>query len=112
MSKNFLLPVIFSSLFLYSSIAAACPYDYGYSGSSRSGYSGDYAKLAREFEEKRYELNKLYDAGVSETDEKAKVLIKDLDSLSTKIQKERESTRPYQGNRHRDWVRNDYDHCW
>ena len=114
MRKKFLLPVVLSSFFLYSSIATACPYSYGYNNRNHSAYSENYSKLARDFEAKRYELNKLYDQGVSETDDKAKVLIKDLDSLSAKMQQERQSARPYQGERNRDnWDRNGhYDHCW
>lgn len=111
MSKRIVLPVILSSLFLYSSVSAACAYCYSYNDSGRSGYSENYSKLARDFEDKRYELNKLYDQGVSEADEKAKALIKDLDTLSAQMQKERESVRPYQNDRHRNRSGSN-DHCW
>ncbi|QIG06160.1 hypothetical protein [Proteus sp. ZN5] len=102
MKKRVLLSVILSSLFLYSSVASACAYCYGYHDRAQSNYSNNYSNLVRSFEDKRYELNKLYDQGVKETDDKAQTLIKDLDSLSNQIQTERDNNRSYRHNRYQD----------
>lgn len=111
MNKKVLLSIVLSSLFMYSSVASACAYCHGYHSQVRSEYSEDYSKLMRNFEDKRYELNKLYSQGVKETDDNAKLLIKDLDTLSDKINAERESAvRPYENNRYRD--HRYQDRCW
>lgn len=102
--RKFLFPLL-ASLFLYSSVATACPYHYGYN--NHPGYNEQYLKLIRKFEEKKYELNKLYDQGVSEKDEKARLLIKELDAVSAQMQKERNTTRPYSNHPY-----HHAEHCW
>ncbi|MEQ4923573.1 hypothetical protein [Proteus hauseri] len=114
MNKKLLLISMLSGLFLYSSVASACAYCYGNHGQRYSNNS-NYSKLQRDFEDKRYELNKLYDQGVSETDDNVKSLIKDLDSLSDQIKTQRESARPYGNNRYHDNRSYDnryHDRCW
>ncbi|MGL4201343.1 MAG: hypothetical protein ACRCTT_07810 [Enterobacter roggenkampii] len=105
MNKKTLLSFILLPLSLYSSAVFACSYCYGYHDNRHANYSENSSKLMRSFEEKRYELNKLYDQGVSESDKKAQALIKDLDSISNQIQVERESNRSSRHNR-------SYDRCW
>ncbi len=92
MSKKLFIGGIVTSILLYSASAFACPYcngnyDHRYN-SSEYRQNSTLSKSIRDFDDKRYELNKLYDDGVADSDEKVKSLIKELDTLSSQIQQE------------------------
>lgn len=91
-----LLPILF-----YPAFSIAAPYcnaqpDHPMMGSMHMGgmHNGGYMmgqmsnvdpQIMQEFEQKRAELNKLYDQGVKENDKRSQALIKDLDNLSNKM---------------------------
>ncbi|BBG58629.1 hypothetical protein PRJH_0292 [Providencia rustigianii] len=114
-NRKFLLGAIVSSILLYSTSAAACPYcngnyDHRYN-SSNYRENNEITKLVKEFDDKRFELNKLYDAGASDDDAKVKALVKELDELSLKIRTEEDKqyNRPYRG---RGGNHSQYRGCW
>ncbi|UBX48327.1 hypothetical protein LDO51_14355 [Providencia alcalifaciens] len=115
MNKKVLLGAIVSSVLLYSASATACPYcngnyDHRYQNNYRQ--NNEIAKLAKEFDDKRFELNKLYDAGASDDDTKVKALVKELDDLSLQLRNEegKHYNRPY---RDGGWGgRGNHRGCW
>ncbi|MEQ5126534.1 hypothetical protein QS795_006875 [Providencia zhijiangensis] len=125
MNKKVLLGAIVSSVLLYSASAAACPYCNGnYDHRYQNNYhqnnyrqndyrqSNEIAKLAKEFDDKRFELNKLYDAGAKDDDAKVKALVKELDDLSLQLRNEEDKqyNRPY---RDGGWGgRGNHRGCW
>lgn len=120
MNKKVLLGAIVSSILLYSASAAACPYcngnyDHRYQNNySQNNYrqNNEITKLVKDFDDKRVELNKLYDAGASDDDAKVKALVKELDDLSLKIRNEEDKqyNRPY---RNGGWGgRGNHRGCW
>lgn len=105
MNKKVLLGAIVSSVLLYSASVAARPYcDGNYDHRYQNNYhqnnyrqNNEIAKLAKEFDDKRFELNKLYDAGAKDDDPKVKALVKELDDLSLQLRNEEDKqyNRPY-----------------
>lgn len=117
MKINVLLGAIVSLVLLYSASAAACPYcngNYGHRYQNQNNYrqNSEIAKLAKEFDDKRFELNKLYDSGASDDDAKVKALVKELDDLSLQLRNEEDKqyNRPY---RDGGWGgRGNHRGCW
>lgn len=99
MKKNSLWLAALLPVFASPVLLAAAPYCDGQPDHPMMGqmYNGNHmmgrmhnadAKSVQEFNNKRAELNKLYDQGVKENDKRVQSLIKDLDGLSNKMQGE------------------------
>ncbi|HHN8372419.1 TPA: hypothetical protein ACRRXW_001292 [Morganella morganii] len=116
MKAKILIPVLAALPLFFSAAAMACPYcGNQYNNGYHNRYSDNNSEAVQEFRQKRAELNRLYDEGVAETDDKAAALINDLDKLSEKIRAESRQNRN-QSYRYND----DYDNgryhrrggCW
>lgn len=115
MSKKLVYSALVVSIFLYSASAAACPYcnggnGYRYHNNDYTQKNSQLSKLINEFDSKRYELNQLYDSGVSDNDEKVKSLVKELDALSLQIKTEEDAlyNRPYRNRSDNGY----HNRCW
>ncbi|RUT66078.1 hypothetical protein CKG00_06465 [Morganella morganii] len=116
MKAKILIPVLAVLPLFFSAAAMACPYCHNqYNDGYHNRYSDNNSETMQEFRQKRAELNRLYDDGVAETDDKATALINDLDKLSEKVRAESRQNRN-QSYRYNNYDDNDRYHrrggCW
>lgn len=103
--KKLLRFAVLSPLLFYPTLAITAPYCDGHADHQpmmgqmqnhqymMNHMNNADAKSMQEFMDKRAELNKLYDQGVKENDQRAQKLIQQLDALSNKMQTD--TAQPY-----------------